>query len=179
MDANVDLNPRVGMKFDTLEDAWEFWLKYGRQVGFDVRKHYINKSKNDGKGTSRGFVCAKQGIRGKEKEDMICTRNRDETRTNFPVRLYVSLVRVSGKFKEFDFVGEHNHTLHLSEIVYMMRSQQKISEVHAGLIELASSFGIKPKAAHELINREAGGRANLGFIELDKKITLEQDGKKT
>lgn len=62
MDANEDLSPRVGMKFDTLKDAWEFWLKYERQMGFDVRKHYINKSKNDEKIISRGFVCAKQGI---------------------------------------------------------------------------------------------------------------------
>ena len=53
-----------------------------------------------------------------------------------------------------------------------MRSQRKISEVHVGLIELASSSGIKPKAAHELINREAGGRANLGFTELDQKNNL-------
>ncbi|XP_050242347.1 protein FAR1-RELATED SEQUENCE 7-like [Quercus robur] len=119
MDANVDLNPRVGMEFDTLEDAWEFWVKYGRQVGFDVRKHYI--SKNDGKVTSRGFVCVKQGIR---------------------------------------------------ETIYMMRSQRKISKVHAGLIELASFSRIKPKAAHELMSREASGRANLGFTELDQKNYL-------
>ena len=71
MDANANLDPRVGMEFDTLEDAWEFWVKYGRQVGFDVRKNYINKSKNDVKVTSRGFVHAKQGIWGKEKEDMV------------------------------------------------------------------------------------------------------------
>ena len=66
---------------------------------------------------------------------MIRTRNRDETRNNFPVRLYVSLMRETGKFKVSDFVGEHNHTLHLSETIYMMRSQRKISEVHVGLIE--------------------------------------------
>ncbi|XP_030926043.1 protein FAR1-RELATED SEQUENCE 5-like [Quercus lobata] len=129
MDANEVLSPRVGMEFDTLKDAWEFWLKYGRQKGFDVRKHYINKSKNDGKITSRGFVCAKQGIRGSEKEDMIRTRNRDDTRTNCPVKLYVSLVRETGKHKVTDFIEEHNHTLHLSKIVYMMRSQRKISNV--------------------------------------------------
>ena len=75
MDANEDLSPRVGMEFDTLEDAWEFWLKYGRKMGFDVRKHCINKSKKDGTITSRGFVCAKQGIRGPEKENMIHTSN--------------------------------------------------------------------------------------------------------
>ena len=103
---------------------------------------------------------------------MIRTRNRDETRNNFPVRLYVSLMRETGKFKVSDFVGEHNHTLHLSEIVYMMRSQQKISEVHAGLIELASSSGIKPKTAHELMSKEAGGRVDLGFTKLDQKNYL-------
>ena len=59
MDANANLNPRVGMEFNILEDAWEFWVRYGRQMGFDVRKYYINKSKKDGKVTSRGLVCPK------------------------------------------------------------------------------------------------------------------------
>ena len=36
------------------------------------------------------------------------------------------------------------------------------------MIELASSSGVKPKAAHELTSREVGGRANLGFTELDQ-----------
>ena len=35
------------------------------------------------------------------------------------------------------------------------------------MIELASSR-IKPKAAHELMSREVGGRANLGFTKLDQ-----------
>ncbi|XP_023924319.1 protein FAR-RED IMPAIRED RESPONSE 1-like [Quercus suber] len=43
-------------------------------------------------------------------------------------------------------------------------------EVHAELIELACSSGIKPKASHELMSREAGGRADFGFIELDRMI---------
>ena len=61
----------------------------------------------------------------------------------------------------------------------MIRSQQKNSDVHVALIKLASFSRIKPKAAHELMGREASGRANLGFIELIRKITLEQDYKNT
>ena len=60
------------------------------------------------------------------------------------LRLYVSLVQESGKFKVSDFVGEHNHTLNLSETLYMMRSQQNNSDVHAALIKLASFSRIKP-----------------------------------
>ena len=88
--------------------------------------------------------------------------------TNCPVKLYVSLVREAEKYKVTNFIEEHNHTLHLSETIYMMRSQRKISEVHVGLIELASSSGIKPKATHELMSREVGRRGNLGFTELDQ-----------
>ena len=47
--------PQVGMQFDTVEDAWKFWLNYGKQMGFDFRKHYINKSKKDGKGNIKGI----------------------------------------------------------------------------------------------------------------------------
>ena len=56
METNVVTIPQVGMQFDTVEDAWKFWLNYGKQMGFDVRKHYINKSRKDGKVTSRGFL---------------------------------------------------------------------------------------------------------------------------
>ncbi|XP_030923121.1 protein FAR1-RELATED SEQUENCE 5-like [Quercus lobata] len=122
MDAIANLNPRVGMEFDTSKDAWEFGVKYGRQMGFNVRKHYTNKSKKDGNVTSRGLVYAKQGIRGTEEEDIVLTHNQDDTRTNCPLRLYVSLVQEAGKYKVADFVGEHNHTLRLSETIYMMRS---------------------------------------------------------
>jgi hypothetical protein len=30
--------PQVGMKFSSTEKAWIFWLSYGGQQGFDVRK---------------------------------------------------------------------------------------------------------------------------------------------
>ncbi len=71
-----------------------------------------------------------------------------------------------------DFVREHNHILHPPEIVYMMRSQWKMSEVHAGLIDLASFLGIKPNATHELMSKEVGGRANPKYTESDQKNYL-------
>jgi hypothetical protein len=37
------------MKFSTVDEAWMFWISYGGQKGFDVRKMYTNKRKLDGK----------------------------------------------------------------------------------------------------------------------------------
>ena len=54
-------------------------------------------------------------------------------------------MREAEKYKVTNFIEEHNHTLLLLETVYMMRSQRKISEVHVGLIELASPSRINQK----------------------------------
>ena len=77
--------PQVGMQFDTIEDAWKFWLNYGKKMGFDLRKHYINKSKKDGKVTLRGSVCAKEGVR--DVGDSLGIRDRDDIRCNCYIRL--------------------------------------------------------------------------------------------
>jgi zinc finger SWIM domain-containing protein 3 len=87
--------------------------------------------------------------------------------------LHVSLVRETGKYKVYDFVAEHNHLLHLEETIYIMRSHRKTSKVHAFEIDLACASRISPKATHALMNREAGGMANLGYTELDKKNYLQ------
>ena len=167
-----DWVPQVGMEFETLEAAWKYWVNYGKKMGFSVWKHYLNKSKIDGEITSRRFLCAKEGIRKEDKRDQLTRHHREETRTNCLVRLGVSLVQETGKYKVYDFVSEHNHVLHLPETAYMMRSQRGISEAQAFAINLAYASGIKPKAAHELMSREAGGRANLGYIEIDQKNYL-------
>jgi len=62
MNSQIDWTSQVDMEFDTLEDAWKHWKNYGKQMGFGVRKKFINKSKLDGKVTSRGFVCCKEGV---------------------------------------------------------------------------------------------------------------------
>ena len=81
----------------------------------------------------------------------------------------VSLVRETGKYKVFDFVSEHNLVLHLAATTFMMLSKQKMSNVQAFAIDLAYASRIKPKEIHELMSREAGGRANLGYTGIDQK----------
>jgi zinc finger SWIM domain-containing protein 3 len=169
MNIQTDWTPQVGMEFNTLEDAWKNWENYGKQMGFGVRKKFINKSKRDGKVTTRGFVCFKEGVRRVDKRDHLNCRHRYETRSNCYVRMFVSLVRETGKYKVYDFVAEHNHILHLSETTYMMKSYRKIPEVQAFSINLAcASRIIPPKATHALMSREAGKKSNLGCIELDQ-----------
>jgi zinc finger SWIM domain-containing protein 3 len=92
------------MEFNTIEEAWMFWIRYGGQEGFEVRKRYTNKRKFDGKIKSCRYVCAKEGHRKEDKRDHLTKCPRAETRTNCQVRMDVVLDQEMGKYKVADLV---------------------------------------------------------------------------
>src|SRR6266540_5985352 len=114
------LVPHVGMKFRNPNEGWRFWLAYGGQKGFDVRKRYSNKSKIDGKVTSCRFVCANQGHRGKDKRDEQVKCHRAETRTDCEARMGLIKDQEADGYKVYDLNLEHNHDLHLPETFHLM-----------------------------------------------------------
>jgi hypothetical protein len=104
---------RIGMKFDSVGEAWDFWVAYCGIVGFDARKQYNNKRKTDGVPTSSRFVCANAGFREKDSRDHLTKHPRAETRTCCKVRMSIILNREEGNYKLNDLVLEHNHILQL------------------------------------------------------------------
>ncbi|GAV65251.1 FAR1 domain-containing protein [Cephalotus follicularis] len=99
-------------------------------MGFGVRKHYLNKAKGNVV-TSRGFVCNKEGQRGKDKRDHLTKVGRAETIMGCHARMGIKLIRKTGKYRVYDFVAEHNHELHKPECVHMMQSVRKLVDVQA------------------------------------------------
>ena len=59
--------PQLGMKFDNLDEAWDFWRYYGGRMGFSVRKRFTTRSKFDGVVTSCRYVCFKEGKKSADK----------------------------------------------------------------------------------------------------------------
>lgn len=57
------------MEFNNLEDAWKQGINYGSKWVLMWEKKFINKSNLDGKVTSKGFICFKEGVRGVDKRD--------------------------------------------------------------------------------------------------------------
>ncbi|XP_075483731.1 protein FAR1-RELATED SEQUENCE 5-like [Primulina tabacum] len=159
--SNIEFKPKIGMKFDSLDESWKFWVEYGGKIGFGVRKNYFNKNKNTGFITSYKYVCCKEGVRKKDKRDSSTLNHRLETRTNCKVRMGVTFV--DSKYKVNEFIEEHNHPLQLQETVHMLSSQRKITEVQAYEIDLAEDVGLKQKSKH------AGGIDGLGYTMLEAK----------
>jgi hypothetical protein len=103
--------PSIGMKFNIVDDAWNLWISNSGMVGFDVRKQYNNKSLVDGVYTSSRFVCAKAGLRRKDKRDHLTKNLRAETRTRCKVRMGIMINQVDGNYELYDLVLDHNHVL--------------------------------------------------------------------
>ncbi|GJT44014.1 FAR1-related sequence 5-like protein [Tanacetum coccineum] len=140
----TDCEPYMGMEFDTVDDAWHFWINYGGRMGFDVRRHWYNKNKSEGTISSMRFRLG------------LC-------------RMGILLNKHVKRYTVHDLVLEHNHLLHTPETVHMMSSQRKISEVQAMEIDLADDSGIKTKASYELMSRRGGGKDTVGYTLTDQK----------
>ncbi|XP_042507427.1 protein FAR1-RELATED SEQUENCE 5-like [Macadamia integrifolia] len=169
---DVENQPRIGMKFNSENEAYDFYNSYGARMGFSVRRNYAHRSRKDKTiVTSRMFVCSKQGYRKKDNRCMATKKPRAETRIDCPARMGIAIMD-NGQYQCRDFVEEHNHLLHLPVTIHMMRSQQKLLDVHASEIDLADDFGIKPNATFEYIGRHAGRRQNHGHAQENDKNYL-------
>ncbi|KAJ8646843.1 hypothetical protein MRB53_008591 [Persea americana] len=54
------MTPRLGMHFDDLDEAYNFYNAYGKLAGFSIRKESSNRGK-DGEVVWKRFVCSKEG----------------------------------------------------------------------------------------------------------------------
>ena len=143
--------PQMGMKFSSVDEAWEFWVTYGGRMGFDVRKCYTNKSGLDGLVTTGRFVCSNQGYRAENKKYCVGKRNRAHTRTCCMVRMGITLDRENMTYKVHDLFVDHNHILQIAQTSHLMPSQRNISKHQAVDIEVADASGIAPKASYEFL----------------------------
>lgn len=97
------IEPHLGLEFDSVTHAREFYDSYAAQMGFTTRFGQLLRSKVDDSVISRRFVCSKEGF-------------QTNTRTGCP-----ALVRVqkqdSGKWVIDLFRKEHNHELPFSGVL--------------------------------------------------------------
>ena len=168
----MESTPFKGTEFEADEIAYDFYNEYDRKTGFSIRKENVNKCKKTGVVTSRRFVCAKEGVRGKDKGDRNIKNPWAETRCGCEACLVIVLNWDSKKYVVNEFIAEHNHYLHLPSTVHMMPSQRKVAATHAIEIDLAHESGLRLKQSYELLSKQVGGYDNFGFTKQDHKNYL-------
>ncbi|KAJ1699895.1 hypothetical protein LUZ63_008407 [Rhynchospora breviuscula] len=160
---------QLGLEFETEEQVWQLWNRYGGKMGFSARRHYAHKSRVDSIIMSRVFVCSNEGHQ-KEKQGDNSKNPLAETRTG--ARLAVKFIREKNHYRVVDFVSDHNHLLQEPEACHMIRSQREVTELSQLEIDLADESGIRPKQAYELMDRQVGGQTNLSITIIDYRNYL-------
>ena len=110
--ANVEeeVIPKLGIEFETEQDAYDFYNSYARVVGFSIRRSKGHKGDKDGsrKWLNRVFCCSCEGIRGNDKRDDNVKCHYPETRCSCRAKMKISC-RYSEKYCVVKFVLEHTH----------------------------------------------------------------------
>ncbi|KAK5819453.1 far1-related sequence 5 -like protein [Gossypium arboreum] len=104
--------PYIGMEFKSRDAAREFYISYGRHIGFTVRIHHNRRSRINNSVIGQDFVCSKEGFREKKymyRKDRVLPPP-PITREGCPAMLRLAL-RDGVKWVVTKFVKEHNHSL--------------------------------------------------------------------
>ncbi|KAL0386562.1 UNVERIFIED_CONTAM: protein FAR1-RELATED SEQUENCE 4 [Sesamum latifolium] len=145
--------PKVGMEFDSEEEAYNFYNEYAKAIEFGIRRQNIHNDAN-GRIIDRTFCCACQGHRKKDKRDASVKSHRPETRTGCIAMMKIN-DRYTGKYKVINFIADHNdHDLVSPSKTHFLRSHRCITDVQALQADDISSSGIAPKAGYYLMSNK-------------------------
>ena len=108
--ANVEekVIPKLGIEFETEQDAYDFYNSYVRVVRFSIRKSKGHKGDKNGshKWLDRFFYCSCEGIQRNDKRDDNVKCLCPETSCGCLAKLKISC-RCSEKYCVVKFVSEH------------------------------------------------------------------------
>ncbi|XP_062103484.1 protein FAR1-RELATED SEQUENCE 5-like [Humulus lupulus] len=164
--------PKVGMEFNTEEEAYNFYNAYAYKIGFSIRRSKMHKDFLDGLIIDRIFCCSCEGHREKDKRDVIVKSHRAETRFGCLARMKINS-RQNSKYRVIDFVMEHTHVTSSPSKSHLHRSQRRLTVAQDAEIDLANISGITPKASYDLMARRVGGCENLGYTIVDCRNYLQ------
>ncbi|KAL7144614.1 hypothetical protein ABFS83_07G024300 [Erythranthe nasuta] len=127
-----NMEPHVGLEFDTAEEAQEFYSAHANQVGFKIRIGQLYRSRSDGSVISRRFVCSKEGF-------------QTNTRTGCAAFIRVQKAD-TGKWVIASIKKEHNHEFEASgETCPTTRIQRKSFPTPRSSSGGASRTGIRTR----------------------------------
>ncbi|XP_018487978.2 protein FAR1-RELATED SEQUENCE 5-like [Raphanus sativus] len=152
----------VGMDFSSDESAYKAYRKYGGDHGFNIRRQRTVKRNN--KLVRMVYVCSKEGFRQEPKVNK--PHSLRTIRCGCKARMSCYL-QINGRYKIVTFEPNHNHDLVRTPMKHLLKSNRAMSISQKQHANDADMSGISAKATVEMMSREVGGQANLGFMDKD------------
>ncbi|KAG6424546.1 hypothetical protein SASPL_114964 [Salvia splendens] len=176
------------MKFQSINDAFEFYNQYAGEAGFSARYSNSKKNKMTNEVVWKQFVCFKAGqtdeAHSKNRAPTsgpIQIRARDEVRTNCKAKISIVKQQTGSDWSVSVFMEGHNHGLSTPSKVHLLRSHRSVSAVKRVLTQQFSEANIPTCQQMQLLEMESGGPESVGCTErdirnLERELRNEQKG---
>ncbi|XP_073138698.1 protein FAR1-RELATED SEQUENCE 5-like [Henckelia pumila] len=152
-----DRKPKIGMEFESLDDAFSFYNQYARESGFSARMSNIKKK---GQTDERW---SKQTNSDQPRKE----RARGDVRTGCQSRITVVKEQSGIGWVVSTFLESHNHPLSTPSKVHLLRSHRSVSASKKALTQQFAAANVPTCQQLRLLEIEYGGPENVGCTERD------------
>ncbi|KAL6583476.1 hypothetical protein OROMI_005554 [Orobanche minor] len=154
--------PIVGMKFNSIEEAYNFYKQYARRIGFGVCKRSSTKGA-DSEVKFVIFACVRQGKSVSRSINPLQPRPTAKTECKARIRI---CGRVSGNFTLTRAKLDHNHDLSPTKSRFH-KCNRALTTAAKRRIEVDERAGIRMSKTFSAISVESGGYDKIPFLEKD------------
>ncbi|XP_010277968.1 PREDICTED: protein FAR1-RELATED SEQUENCE 5-like isoform X2 [Nelumbo nucifera] len=171
--------PKIGMIFNTVDEAYEFYNTYAGRVGFSARKDNRVLCKRTCQIRFSKFCCSREGRRRDTDKRRLNVKNRRaETRCGCMAAMKISRWK-DGCYRVIDFNEAHNHMITTPTKSHVLRSQKMTGKVKGSQAKMANDALIASKESMELMAIEAGDCENIEFtsVDLNNYLSTYRTGK--
>ncbi|KAK3206465.1 hypothetical protein Dsin_020511 [Dipteronia sinensis] len=162
------LEPYKGMEFDSQDDAYSFYLKYSKFIGFGISKKSSRRSKISGEFIDVKIVCTRYGL--KKEKDVSGTRHSQKV--DCKAILHVKK-NTNGKWYAPNFVKDHTHELFPAHAHYLPYHRSIDSSIKEN-IDTLHVVGVGTSKIYTAMAKKHGGYENIGFLEKDIRNHLDK-----
>ncbi|XP_073015699.1 protein FAR1-RELATED SEQUENCE 5-like [Primulina eburnea] len=143
--------PKIGMKFESLDEAFSFYNQYARESGFSAR---MSNSK-------------KKWSKQSKSDEPIKERARGEIRTGCKSKISVVKEQTGLGWVISTFMESHNHPLSTPSKVHLLRSHRTVSAAKKALSQQFAEANVPTCQQMRLFEIESGGPEHVGCTERD------------
>ncbi|XP_019180274.1 PREDICTED: protein FAR1-RELATED SEQUENCE 5-like [Ipomoea nil] len=162
--------PYEGQQFETVEAGIDFYIKYAKEVGFDVR-HGTKRQNRAGQVAIKYIMCSREGYKAETKEtpnnpNQRKRRRRVSNRVGCKARMGMSKCK-SGGYKVHTIELRHTHCLCSEEGRTFLKINRQLDIGHKTFLANCAKANIGPTKAFRLFKEMVGSFTEVGATCID------------
>jgi zinc finger SWIM domain-containing protein 3 len=169
---NSVIEPRVGMKFDSLLQVIEFYKNYAYSKGFATMTRSSRKNKGFTETSYVNLKCNQEGRYSSLVDD--ASKKRSTIKNSCEAGIKASMDITDRKWRILSFIENHNHDLSPSKSRHFAAFRHISTETKRRLL-INDNAGVRVNNSIKSFIVEAGGYENVTYNQKDVRNFLDKE----